>query len=529
MVGLASIMTMVALIVGSPSLSAKMSGTEASSHSELLASGDDGLVKVMDNYKIGFADKTGKVVIPCNYDMARDFHEGLAAVASYDKGWGYIDESGNMVIPYRYRFVSDFSEGLACVINLVGASGLSPWGTPAVYGYIDKSGKEVIPVNHSFTYDYPGIGVTDVVDIMKFSDGMAPSKGEGMSYGFIDKSGNLVIGHKYDSVQPFKNGVAGVMDSSGNWGAIDKTGKTVVPFSYSTYNELKRNLPTNKVASASTSTSTKASKPDADTSSDGLWISSFVNMDINGSYANAYFIQNGTVTKMNVYCGLDSGLIPGKNNDDISSKIKYASVENAESFTGWKLPFGLYVNTHYILFDENGALQRCEGTPSWLKELSESLGTPTDDMPQWVEGGWRFLGEGRYYIYVATSPSNVIYHGRKTDEAPSKTSSFTKKSSFEYVKNGYFATLHVKGSTNGDYVLNFKDKCLVRYSTNGTRFDIEHDSSSKSVASKSGKEGNQDSVDSDELKKLEKKAKRREFMKKTAGFVGNVIKEAYER
>ena len=44
---------------------------------------------VRRNAKYGFIDQTGKEVIPCKYDGASNFSEGLAAV-SLEDGWGYM-------------------------------------------------------------------------------------------------------------------------------------------------------------------------------------------------------------------------------------------------------------------------------------------------------------------------------------------------------------------------------------------------------------------------------------------------------
>jgi len=50
------------------------------------------------NFKYGYKDKkTGEIVIPCNYDYAEKFSEGLALVRLNGK-WGYIDETGTEVV-----------------------------------------------------------------------------------------------------------------------------------------------------------------------------------------------------------------------------------------------------------------------------------------------------------------------------------------------------------------------------------------------------------------------------------------------
>ncbi len=50
----------------------------------------------LDDY--GYVDHTGKVIIPPNYHLAYDFHDGLARVSSDGKSWGFIDKTGKLVI-----------------------------------------------------------------------------------------------------------------------------------------------------------------------------------------------------------------------------------------------------------------------------------------------------------------------------------------------------------------------------------------------------------------------------------------------
>ena len=56
----------------------------------------EGLAPVMVNGKFGFADQTGKLVIPASFSEARNFAEGLAPVGVGRKV-GYIDKTGKFV------------------------------------------------------------------------------------------------------------------------------------------------------------------------------------------------------------------------------------------------------------------------------------------------------------------------------------------------------------------------------------------------------------------------------------------------
>ena len=55
----------------------------------------------MKSDKYGFIDKTGNEVVPCKYDIASDFREGLAIVEMNGKR-GYIDKTGREVTPVKY-------------------------------------------------------------------------------------------------------------------------------------------------------------------------------------------------------------------------------------------------------------------------------------------------------------------------------------------------------------------------------------------------------------------------------------------
>jgi len=82
----------------------------------------------------GYVDKSsGKIIIPCKYVQAKDFCEGLAAVANSYSYWGYIDKTGKVVIPFEYEQAENFLEGIAAVKN------------NGKWGFIDKNGAEIIP------------------------------------------------------------------------------------------------------------------------------------------------------------------------------------------------------------------------------------------------------------------------------------------------------------------------------------------------------------------------------------------------
>lgn len=160
----------------------------------------EGLAKTCQDGKCGFMDKTGNVVIPCIYDHTGDFHEGLARVENRKK-WGFVDNAGREVIPCQYGYADDFHDGLACV-NV----GLKE------YGFIDKTGQVVIR----------DVGITE------FSEGFA-RVWCGNQAGYMDKTGQIAIPARFDRAYGFHDGLAMVRENR-TWGFIDKTGQMVIEY-----------------------------------------------------------------------------------------------------------------------------------------------------------------------------------------------------------------------------------------------------------------------------------------------------------
>ena len=169
----------------------------------------EGLARVKDDSGTLFINKQGEQVFRMPDDMMSfsDFHDGLLAVftSGESSANGYIDTKGNVVIPLNLKVVSDFSEGLAFVES------------NSFRGFIDTKGQEVISCS-----DYEWIG--------SFHEGLA-CVSKDMKLGFIDKTGTLVIPIKFESdieegdmpvMEYFSNGVCHIrvdhcfIDSKGN-------------------------------------------------------------------------------------------------------------------------------------------------------------------------------------------------------------------------------------------------------------------------------------------------------------------------
>jgi len=204
--------------------------------------------------KWGYIDKTGKLIIPLNFTHAEDFSEGLAGVTDGDRG-GFIDHQGKFVFDVPLDVTLGFHEGMVGVLwkgtltyfDLTGkkiatpadfgpksnsfSEGLVPISIRGKWGFMDRTGK--LPIEPQFE------------DAEDFSEGLAPVKvrsddtvwcpadaagnrsGSTMMYGYVDKTGKIVIPAVFNSTAPFREGVAAVGKCDQAY-FIDKTGKTVI-------------------------------------------------------------------------------------------------------------------------------------------------------------------------------------------------------------------------------------------------------------------------------------------------------------
>ncbi len=81
----------------------------------------EGLAPLSINDKFGFINKQGKFICERMYHNAGSFVQGLSCVQLEDGGkWGYADKTGKLVIPYQFESTSDYiddQEELNVLVN----------------------------------------------------------------------------------------------------------------------------------------------------------------------------------------------------------------------------------------------------------------------------------------------------------------------------------------------------------------------------------------------------------------------------
>ncbi len=162
--------------------------------------------------KYYFIDQTGRTVMTTDkYKGAGSFSGGFATVKDKDKGAGVIDKTGKIVIGFQLQFyqISSFSEGLAAV-NI-----RNKWG------WIDKSGQVVIQPEYDWVNEMSeGVAVVSIGDEVFIID----RNGEKI---FSQSRSGLRL-NIYENAR-FSEGLIPALDTkTSKWGFIDKTSNFII-------------------------------------------------------------------------------------------------------------------------------------------------------------------------------------------------------------------------------------------------------------------------------------------------------------
>ncbi len=130
--------------------------------------------------KWGYIDKTGKLVIPLNYDDAHPFSEEYAGVKEGNT-WSYIDKTGKSIAG-GYKDIGKF------------ACGLGAFKSDQGWGYIDETGKVIIKEKFTEASAHDKDCIAEVTT----PDGR---------FGLIDKGGVIVYKERLEAPSAFADGL----------------------------------------------------------------------------------------------------------------------------------------------------------------------------------------------------------------------------------------------------------------------------------------------------------------------------------
>jgi hypothetical protein len=163
------------------------------------------LTRFTSQYKIGYKDAAGTVVVSPKYDAGSDMNEGFAIVMKAGKR-GYIDAKGEEVIACQYDDASLFENGLACV---------QQYGR---YGYIDHAGAWAIHPIYENAFSFKA-GLARVCKNNK--------------WGMINTQGIVVVPLIYEQLHDISKGLIAASIDGQHFGYINAEGKVMIDFRYS--------------------------------------------------------------------------------------------------------------------------------------------------------------------------------------------------------------------------------------------------------------------------------------------------------
>lgn len=207
----------------------------------------------------GFIDASGAEIVPIEFDDARSFANGRAAV-SVDGAWGFITRDGAVVIEPQYAAVGDFSaEGMAWAEKDGTVGYLSTDGRweieptfHAAYRFTGRTALAGMVVGRTSTrisgsmsnpiYSYglitrDGAWLVEPLDDSdpsywsaggSFSEGLCAVQVGGHAFGYIDETGSMVIPARYPQAGSFSDGLALVRRAEGGYRLIDARGDSVL-------------------------------------------------------------------------------------------------------------------------------------------------------------------------------------------------------------------------------------------------------------------------------------------------------------
>lgn len=163
----------------------------------------EGLLRMKEGFYWGYKGIDGKWHLPPKYDAAEDFEEGMARVEEQGK-WKIINREGKEINPKdlpKIRPVAPMAEGLRLATD------------GSRMGWVDSQGK-------------PAFALRVYGKAYSFSSGRARIQLDQL-YGYLDKTGNLIIPNRFSTAADFEDGLAWVMDKDGTMGYIDTPGAFV--------------------------------------------------------------------------------------------------------------------------------------------------------------------------------------------------------------------------------------------------------------------------------------------------------------
>lgn len=194
--------------------------------SHRVTTNSEDTVNQKNSYKYGFMDTLGYMVIPLNFDEAKEFNLNLAPVKSQGK-WALIDRSGS----FKTKFIYDF-------IQYTGSNRYE-FRIDSLWGFLDPNGVEVLSgtyleIENSMYENHSYLGYHK----FNFDNGLAKifntAKSQNKKCTLVDTNGIQLFPFIYNDIELIDNSLFKAtlwikeLDRE-SVGLIDKNGKVIIP------------------------------------------------------------------------------------------------------------------------------------------------------------------------------------------------------------------------------------------------------------------------------------------------------------
>lgn len=180
------------------------------------------LASVKKNNKYGFVNRSGKLIIPIQFDNNSDFQNSGLALVEKNHKFGFIDKADNEIIPLNYQDASDSTLDSIVVLNKNGK-----------WAFFDSFGKQ----KTEFTYDeivLTNIDIKGESESTFWKNGLILVRKNG-KVAYLDKNLKEVIPFgKYDFGERFNQNRIAIISKNGKYGIINEFGKEIIQPKYDT-------------------------------------------------------------------------------------------------------------------------------------------------------------------------------------------------------------------------------------------------------------------------------------------------------
>ena len=181
---------------------------------------------------MGLVSSNGLPLTKLEYDTIYNFQEGIAVVGRgqrevnqfgkvlSDFKYGYINQAGQLVVPTKYEYVENFSEGVGYVL-------------PSLHAdlWFDKQGKIALALRElshaeSFRGNMAYVNIAKV-GFREPPDYPGQPNPLDVRGNYIDHQGRLLVPWKYDTIAPYFPGYLRPVRKNGKWGFLDSLARVV--------------------------------------------------------------------------------------------------------------------------------------------------------------------------------------------------------------------------------------------------------------------------------------------------------------